>query len=305
MPLFDPDWIRHADAGHFWIFTAAIGAVSLAGFFGIWRNYRRLLLVEDTPKSLIRSAAQGYVELEGEARLMPGAPIIAPLTRASCLWWSYRIEQYVRSGKSSHWKTIKSEISPGLFLIVDDTGQCVVDPDHALVYPSAKNVWYGNDSWPDAGPAMGAMRIGSSYRYTEERMHDQDWLYALGYFHTQDPVSDADIDEEVRQQLLAWKKDQAWLIQHFDTNHDGQVDMQEWDAARAEARRLVLEQERENMQRPPVNVLNRPPDGRDFILSTLPQPNLESRLRLYALGCLLLFFCAGALAAYLLSVRLS
>jgi len=305
IPFLAPVWIRSADSGHFWLLAVAVCLAAGAGFFGVWRFYRRLQLVEDTPRSLIRSAAQGYVELQGRARLMPGDPILAPLTRMRCLWWSYRVERYVRSGRSSRWETVKSEVSDDLFLVVDDTGQCVVDPDHAEVYPSAKDVWYGDASWPEGGPALGASRLAAGYRYTESRMQEDDPLYALGDFHTQGPVTGADIDEEVRQQLAAWKKDQAWLIQHFDTNHDGQVDTQEWEAARTEARRLVLEQERDNLQRPPVNVLKRPSDGRDFILSTLPQKSLETRLRLYALGCLLLFFCAGALGTYLLSVRLS
>ena len=58
------------------------------------------------------------------------------------------------------------------------------------------------------------------------------------------------------------------------------------------------------MQRPPVNVLSRAPDGRDFILSTLPQKNLEWRLRLYVFGCLVVFLAGGALGTWLLDVRL-
>ncbi|MGE5625938.1 MAG: hypothetical protein ACM3ZT_10365 [Bacillota bacterium] len=303
--FLDPDWIRSIEPGHFWLFTCGVCAVSLAAFFATWHFYRRLQLVEDTPRSLIRSAAQGYVELSGRSRLMPGDPILAPLSRTRCVWWSYSIEVYVRSGRSSHWKTLDSGISGELFLVVDETGQCVVDPEGASVYSTAKDVWYGNSDWPEGGPAMGGSRFGANYRYTEQRMHENDPVYALGYFHTQDPASEANIDDEVRQQLVVWKKDQAWLLQHFDTNHDGQVDPQEWEGARQEARRLVLERERENMSRPPVNVLSRSPDSRDFILSALPQGSLESRLRLYALACMALFFAAGALGTYLLSVRLS
>jgi hypothetical protein len=303
--LIDPDWLRGADAGHFWLFTSAVWAVALAGFFVAWHFFRRLSLVEDTPQSQIRSAAQGYVELQGTGRLMPGPPIHAPLTRIPCVWWSYRIEEYVHSGKSSHWSTIKDDTSGELFLVEDSTGQCVVDPDGADVYPSAKDVWYGNTAMPEGGPGLGRLGIVSGFRYTEQRMLAGDPLYALGYFHTQGPITAADIDEDVRQQLVTWKRDQGWLLRSFDTNHDGQIDQQEWDAARQEARRLVLEREREAMQRPPVNILGLPPDGRAFILSTLPQRSLELRLRLYVGACLLAFFCAGALGTYLVDVRLS
>ena len=304
MSLLDPDSLRGIDPGHFWIFTAVVWAAAVAAFFSGWRSFSRLQLVEDTPKSLIRSAAQGYVELAGTSRLMPGEPILAPLTRMRCVWWSYSVEEHVGAGKSSHWQTISDGTSGELFWLEDATGRCVVDPDKAVVYPSAKDVWYGSSATPEGGPHMGGMHLGGRYRYTERRMLEGDPLYALGYFHTQGPVSAGDIDEEVRQQLAAWKQDQAWLIQHFDTNHDGVVDQQEWEAARQEARRLVLEQERDNLKRPPVDVLGRPPDGREFILSTLPQKKLETRLRVYALACLLSFICAGALGTYLVGVRL-
>jgi len=302
--LLDPDWLRNVDPGHFWIFTAALWAAAATAFFAGWRYFRRLQVVEDTPKSLIRSAAQGYVEFSGTARLMPGDPILAPLTRMRCVWWSYSVEEYVGSGKNAHWQTLSKETSGELFWVEDATGCCVVDPDKAVVYPSAKDVWYGSTATPEGGPGIGQSRIGSRFRYTEQRMQEGDPLYALGYFHTQGPVSAGDIDEEVRQQLAAWKKDQGWLVQHFDTNHDGQVDPQEWEAARQEARRLVLERERDELTRPPVDVLGWPPDGRDFILSTLPQQKLETRLRLYALACLAFFLCAGAFGTYVVGARL-
>ncbi|HEV2110467.1 MAG TPA: hypothetical protein VGT99_03855 [Gammaproteobacteria bacterium] len=305
LSLLDPDWLRSLDSGHFWFFAFIVWWLALSAAFVAWRSFRRLQVVEDTPESLIRSAAQGYIELSGLCRPMPGEPILAPLTRVRCAWWAYTVEEYVGSGKSAHWKMIKDEVSGELFYLEDSTGRCVVDPDKATVYPSAKDVWYGNTVMPEGGPGLGTSRLGAGFRYTEQRMLDGDPLYALGYFHTQGPVSAGDIDEEVRQQLAAWKKDQAWLIQHFDLNHDGQVDQQEWEAARQEARRLVLEQERDNMQRPPVDVLGNPPDGRDFILSTLPQQKLETRLRLYAAACLTAFLLAGALGSYLVDVRLS
>ena len=302
LPFLDPAWIHAADPGNFWFTVTVAWLLSLVGCFAAWKFYRRLNLVRDTPKSLIRSAAQGYVELQGTARLMPGPPILAPLTQNRCVWWSYSVEEYYGTGKTAHWSNVRKEVSGELFLVDDGTGQCVVDPDKAAVYPSVKDVWYGDTPDPQGGPGLSQ---GSGYRYTEQRLLEGAPLYALGYFHTQGPVSAGDIDEEVRQQLVAWKQDQKWLLQHFDTDHDGQIDQQEWEAARQEARRLVLEQERDNLKRPPVNMLSRPPDDREFVLSTLPQNKLVTRLGLYCVACLLLFFAAGAAGTYMLDVRLA
>ncbi|HEX2668951.1 MAG TPA: GIDE domain-containing protein [Gammaproteobacteria bacterium] len=302
-PMDGMGWVQELGTREYLFLLAAAWAACVFGFFGLWRSLRRLRLVEGTPKSLIRSAAQGYVELQGDARLMPGDPILAPLTRQHCVWWSYRIERYRRSGRNSSWDTVEQATSEELFLVDDGTGQCVVDPDGAEVYPSCDDTWYGSTPMPEGGPALGRMALGSEYRYTERRVHERDTLYTLGWFHTQGPTTGADIDLQVAQQLRAWKQDKDWLLRQFDANRDGQIDQQEWDAARAEARRLVLAQEREAMQRPAVNVLGRDPDGRTFILSTLPQGTLTWRLRLYATLALAGFIGGGALGTYLLHAR--
>ena len=44
-----------------------------------WRHVSHIRLIEDTPTAKIRSAPQGYVELEGTGKLMDGPPIIAKL----------------------------------------------------------------------------------------------------------------------------------------------------------------------------------------------------------------------------------
>lgn len=302
--MFDPGIIHDAPLKEFMYCCLFAWGSFLLGGYGLWRYYRRLTALKDTPRSLIRSAAQGHVELQGMARLMPGPPIVAPLTGKRCVWWRYRIQSRSRSRGS--WNSLDGsthDVSTDIFLIQDETGQCVVDPDKSEVLPSAKDVWSGDTDMPEGGPATGS--FFGRYRYVEERIEEGADLCALGYFHTQDPVSGAMIDDEVRMQLADWKKDQAWLLQRFDTNHDGQIDMQEWDAARQEARRLVLEKERENLKRPPVNVLSHPRDGRQFILSALPREKLMLQLRILTLASLLAFFAGGACGTWLIDARLT
>lgn len=302
--MSDAALIHYAPLKDFIYYCFFAWGAFLLGGFGLWRYYRRLGVLKDTPRSLIRSAAQGYVELQGTAKLMPGPPIMAPLSGKPCVWWSYRIQSRSRSRGS--WSTLdgsNSDTSTDIFMIDDGTGQCVVDPDKSEVTPSVRESWSGDSPMPEGGPGTGSFM--GRYRYTEYRIEQGVPLCALGYFHTQDPVSGAMIDEEVRQQLAAWKQDQAWVLQHFDKNHDGQVDFQEWDAARQEARRLVLEKERENLQRPPVNVLSHPRDGRQFILSALPREKLMLRLRLITLASLLALLVGGAYGTWLLDARLA
>jgi len=112
-------WGRQVQAmapGQFWLFFALLGGASAAGFYAAFRFLFRLRLIEDTPTSLIRSAAQGYVELQGRGELLPGPPIVAPLTGLPCVWYRFKVEERVadydsRGGTNSRWRTINSGIS--------------------------------------------------------------------------------------------------------------------------------------------------------------------------------------------------
>src|SRR5271166_5391556 len=84
---------------------AAAAAYSSWFCFKAWREKR---LVEDTPSSRVRSAAQGYVELTGHAVMSPGHENRGPLTRKSCTWWRYKIEERSSTGRSRGWSTVDS-----------------------------------------------------------------------------------------------------------------------------------------------------------------------------------------------------
>lgn len=281
---------------------AAVIGTLIAGFLFLVRAWT----VQETPLSLIRSAAQGYVKLEGLADLMPGLPIISPLTSKSCVWWSYKIEERVSSGRSSHWETVDHGTSDDLFLIRDSSGQCVVDVENAEVIPATETVWYGDDPRPLTGPAIGGFALASKYRYVEKLINPQEFIFALGFFHTQgDSTGAMAINDEVAQLLHEWKQNQADLLRRFDTNHDGQIDQQEWETARETAREQILLQEQQAAQRPPVDVLSQPKDGRRFIISTREEKSVIRRFQFWAAACLLAFVIGGGIAGFIITTRLN
>lgn len=166
--------------GEYWIVLALAVAGTVAGFYFGWRNWRRARLIEDAPTAKIRSAHQGFVELEGQGRLMDGEPIIAPLTNHPCLWYRYQIERqdtyHTKNGTQTKWVTIKQKSSDELFHLDDDTGLCVIDPDGAEITTDEKLVWYGDNQWPTSAPLLGSgsKLIGMGrYRYSE-------WLILAG-----------------------------------------------------------------------------------------------------------------------------
>jgi hypothetical protein len=303
--------LQNADPMELGILVAGLVA---AAVFGLWQAFHRLRkarAIEDVPTAKIRSAPQGYVELVGEAQAMQGEPIIAPLSKEPCCWYRYSIE----SRKGGEWSMVRREASDGLFLIRDDTGECIVDPEGAEVTPKTRRVWFGDDG--DAltvvVPPRGAegLRLGpvimrptggldARYRYTEEIIHSDDPLYALGDFKTLDDIDHHQSRSEITAAILReWKADQARLLQRFDHDRDGRIDVEEWEDARRVAAQRAEAEHQEQLAHQHVHTLRAPAaGGRPYLLSSLPQTGLARRYRWQAFGALLMFLVAsGALVA--------
>lgn len=290
------------------------------GFYNGFVGLRRARLIEDAPTAKVRSAHQGYVELIGTAATLPGEPIISRLTQIPCCWHRYRIEEH--HGKS--WRTIDSGQSDDLFLLRDDTGECVIDPEGAHVDSTHGKSWFGSslaESFPggyarDAqahNPSLGGMlaqRISRNlsfgmgqYRFSESVLLEGDPLYAIGWFKSHDD-SDREKDHAATtaQILRDWKRDPKTLAERFDHNKDGTVDTQEWEHARraaaAEAGKEIIHQ----AQHTHVNILSKP-KGRPYLLANQAQCALVRgyhwRMRLGFLG----FFVGGAVASVMLGAR--
>jgi len=292
------------DPAGYWIALAMAAAAAVAGLVGAVVFFRRLRIIQDTPTAKIRSAHQGYVELEGRQELMDGMPIVSPLTGTRCTWYRYKVEQrqthYVNGKRRTRWRKIRGTTSDELFLLVDDTGQCIIDPEGAAVTPGGRDVWYGNSPQPP-GPAPGGRSwlASGSYRYTEERMHPADNLYAIGLLRTVGGAGDpGDAREDLRALLGAWKKDAA-KMRRFDTDGDGHVDAGEWEAARRAAREEVVRSHAERAAAPGSTLMTRPQDRRrPYILSAVPQEGLARRYAWYAAGLLALGVAASGTALW-------
>ena len=309
------DWASHSPSDDFWFWSAILLAATIAGFFLAFKNMHNKRIIEDTPTSKIRSAAQGYLELVGHGQLMDGQPIISPLTGATCTWYEYKVEEHRQSGKNSKWVTIKKGISDELFLIKDETGQCIVDPEGAHVTVSNKSVWYGSSSHPTSGPLsskkkssfLSGLIVSRNYRYTEKLLHSGESLYAIGLYKTVGGAGASfDINEDVRELIREWKADTEALMKKFDANGDGEIDLNEWQRVRDEAYKQVIEKHGEQKLLPPVHLMHKTNDKRrPFILSAIAQDDLTRRLHLYAVLSITTFIICGSFSALLISIRLT
>jgi hypothetical protein len=300
------DWARYSVPDDFWPIAIILLIFCISVFIGGFYYFMRMRVIENIPTSKIRSAAQGYLELIGEGSLMKGPEIIAPLTGKTCTWYSFEIQERRRSGRKNRWVTIEKGISEELFLLVDETGQCVIDPDGASVVSQHSNTWYGTSPRPRQGSMRtGGLLSSGRYRYTERRMHPGDPLYAIGLYQTTGGASaQFNLNADVLTLLKEWKTDSDALLRKYDKNSDGQIDVREWESVRKAALAEVMAQHHEISSAPPVNIMTRTRDRRrPYILSALPQDKLVRNYKIYSWGLVSLFFICGAFLTWIINLR--
>lgn len=280
------------------VFAGLLVALSLGGLWLWWSSARKGRLMANTPTSRIRSAAQGFVELDGSAHWLPDDRIQGPLTGENCVWWEFAIHEKrrVRVGKNTktEWVRIAGARSEEIFMLQDGTGEVVVDPHKAAIHGANSHTWYGHSRRPSTRP-RGGFRLGfGRYRYRESRLPLGTPLYALGWLRTETAeADDRDHRAEVAEWLRALKADKTRMLREFDTNNDGEVDSSEWEAARQQAIAAIDAELLERSLAPGVHLLHKPPDGRDYILSAQDEKTLRKKLRWQMLAGALAFFLGG------------
>lgn len=289
-----------ADEALFYI--AVLTVIALWGFFALWASFKRYRLIHDTPTSKVRSAAQGFVEFYGAAKMLDGEAIISPLTRQHCCWWRYRIQRRVRSGKTTRWTNVESGESEGIFSLEDGTGRALVDPQGAEVTGSKKKTWYGSSRHP-SDMVSGISMFGGSYRYVEEVLPNGSNLYVLGDLKSEDPAGDFDLHHAVGEKLRQWKQNQQLLLSRFDTNQDGEICETEWDVARKVARQEIEQQQAHLLEQEPIHLVRKPTRSLPMLISSFAPQKLAKRyLVKAAIGGPVFLFC-GATAIWFASVR--
>lgn len=288
-----------------WFLLAALCVAAVASLLASIRMFHRARLIEDMPTSKVRSAPQGYVELYGTAKWLDGPEIFAPLTGLPCTWYSYSIEERSKHGKR-RWQRIDHGESVHLFLLEDDTGACVIDPEAAIVTPSVNETWYGSRrsralNTLKAHPAIDILsktlsRAGAPYRYTERRLNINEPLYAMGEFTSVGTDFRKEIDHLVRDFLNKLKREKKKLAA-YDANQDGTIDQEEWESARKDAHQAAIQKQLENPLPRSTHLLKTPESKtqQPFLLSAKTESHLSriSRMVSFCLAMLFIVLVAG------------
>jgi len=237
------------------ILAAYSVALATAGLYWLYYGFNRRRAVEDVPTSRIGAAAQGYVEVFGEAFRLPEVEPLFSRDGVPCLWYRTVGDVAPEAGMDGTHKP---------FGIRDRTGAAIVFPQGALIAAINRYKWRG---------------LGGE-RFAEDRIFAGDELYVLGEFGTGEPKFE--FEAEVAERLRRWR---AAGLARFDANRDGELDSAEDWAMRMQAVREAERAEREVLAgHMPVNLLSRPGDGRSFVIATRSQASLRARFRAWEMA---------------------
>ncbi|THF60504.1 hypothetical protein [Pseudothauera rhizosphaerae] len=259
---------------------AALTLLLATGLYGWLRSVRHARLILDTPTARIASAAQGYAELRGRGRPLDGTPLLSPINHLPVLWYRVVTRERQSDGKWRHVRTVESDAS---FLLDDGSGVCAVDPDGAEMLVRRRDVFKAGD-----------------LQHTQWSLIDRDPIYVLGEFATLGSISPAlDTSRQVAELLAEWKRDRAGLLARFDLDGNGEIDLKEWELARAQAHREVTRQQRELLAAAEAHVVRKPSSGQLYLISDLDTARIARRYRLWAAFHLAVFFGTAAAIALL------
>jgi len=217
----------------FWKAVAG-SAIVLAGFLMFCYSlvllyYRRM--VENTPTSKVRSLSMGMVELSGKTKLY--YDLRASATKTPCVYYRCRYYKFQRTGDSSHWRLTRSVASGKIpFYIEDDTGRVLIKPKGAVFsVPMVTQSFQGSYI-----PSLSLQLHDPNTKVVEELVPERARLYVLGSAHIEKHGKKT---REIIIDKLRMLKQSPETMSEYDINGDGNIDVDEWEAARDDVERLV------------------------------------------------------------------
>jgi len=109
---------------------AVIAIAAIIGFSIYYFNGKRVILrkLSITPNKPVGSLRTNeFTKITGKA-LHVREPLIAPLSKRKCIFYSVTIQKRVSTGKSSHWKTIVKEEKIQEFFINNNGDYAIIKP---------------------------------------------------------------------------------------------------------------------------------------------------------------------------------
>jgi nicotinamidase-related amidase len=133
-------------------FIPLLGFGAGLGLFanGFW-NYRKLRVIEDTPRIPVRSIPMGLVHVRG--KVTGSFLLTSPVTRTPCYYYRVRLERWEERGKSRGWAIVHTETDQRIFYADDGTGKVLINPQSAE-YDLPPTYWAEIGSEARGGPYL-------------------------------------------------------------------------------------------------------------------------------------------------------
>lgn len=218
--------------------------------------------LDDVPRSKIRSAPQGYVELHGTARPFTNI-LTAPYSGKKCMYFFYRIQTAGRKTKVIHEDTAYTP-----FILEDETGTCLVDPEEAdSVYPQLE---LHLDIKVKELPAELRDKVPwfrRTVHIIENLIEPGDRIVVTGQFKTYGKNTAAlNLKEETKKVMYQLFRDKQSLLKKWDRDRDGKLDKAELKKLHAHAWKDALEHYQQKNQHYALHKITRPLNSRDKLL---------------------------------------
>ncbi len=268
----------HLDRQLIWAIIIAVFGIWL--FFQGFVSLNRKRLIQNIPTSKISALALGLVEVIGRAISITPKPLRSLYAKADCVFYRYKVEQFVRTQRSAHWQTI-SEGSSGLPFYVDDgTGKVLVDPNEARINLEPRYISSSPDKKQSVSPLMA--RTGSM-RYVESYIMPKENVYVLGTAKkSRDYV--AEHKEKIAKRISEWTKDPE-KRKEFDTTGDGWFDDVEYFYMKQKAEAAVNQEEAKKRAQAKMDltgladvIIGKGEEEKNFIISNKSEKEITSAL---------------------------
>jgi hypothetical protein len=140
------------------------------------------LLARNVPRSKIRSAALGLVEIQGE--VISEQVLTTPYSKLPCVYYSCELQEYRQhyssgSGTKYRWETISTDTHRMPFWVKDETGQVPVYPTDAEFEIPQKQSGFLENAGENTNGRFMTTRIGDK-RYNEYYLSTHENVCVLG-----------------------------------------------------------------------------------------------------------------------------
>ena len=124
---------------------------------------------------------------------------------------------------------------------------------------------------------------GHPFKFRQKTLIAGETIYVIGEHATLGGANAVlNKNEDIAELLAEWKSDLAALLARFDAYHDGEIDLDEWEAARHQAAEEVGRNHFSLRQQDGVHLMRKPAHGRPYLIANRKVEALTRHYRMWS-----------------------